>query len=58
MKRLPDPAFCPQLRYQFQGVLEPYRPTSGAHEAWAAKFLGRFGTAKAAAAAHSEDNNS
>jgi hypothetical protein len=35
-----------------------YRPTAGAHEAWAAKFLERFDTARAAAAAHPEDNHS
>jgi hypothetical protein len=35
-----------------------YRSTSGVHEARAAKFLERFDTARAAAAAHSEDNNS
>jgi hypothetical protein len=42
----------------FRVFSKRYRPTSGAHEAWAAKFLERFDTARAAAAAHSEDNNS
>jgi ribosomal protein S19E (S16A) len=34
-----------------------YRPTAGSR-AWAAKFLERFDTARAAAAAHPEDNDS
>ena len=42
----------------FRVFSQRYRPTSDAHEAWAAKFLERFDTARAAAAAHFEDNNS
>jgi len=42
----------------FRVFSKRYRPTSGAREPWAAKFLERFDTARAAAAARSEDNNS
>jgi hypothetical protein len=41
----------------FRVFSKRYRRTSGSHEAWAAKFLGRFDTARAAVAAHSDDNS-
>lgn len=49
--------FARNYDINFRVFSKRHRPTSGAHEAWATKFLERFDTARAAAAAHSEDNN-
>jgi len=50
--------FARNYDISFRVFSKRYRPTSGAHEAWAAKFLERVDTARAAVAARSEDNNS
>jgi hypothetical protein len=49
--------FARNYDIHFRAFSQRYRSTSGAHGAWAAKFLERLDKAKAAAAARREDNN-
>jgi hypothetical protein len=47
--------FARNYDINFRVFSKRYRSKAGAHEAWAAKFLERFDTARAAAAARPED---
>jgi len=49
--------FARNYDIHFRAFSKRYRSTSGAHEAWAAKFLERVDQAKAVAAADPEHNN-
>jgi hypothetical protein len=47
--------FARNYDINFRVFSKRYRSKAGAHEAWAAKFIERFDTARAAAAARPED---